>query len=102
MVTGGRASKRRWPPTTLPGGVGPLELGKAARQNMERREADSSSAWCRALALVRSSRTPSLPGTWGQGRRPWTSPALQDHFYFQHRAQAYPVSEAQTPSCLHL
>lgn len=38
----------------LPGSTGLGELGKAARQNMERREAASSRVWCRALALLRS------------------------------------------------
>lgn len=64
---GGQTSKERWPLTALPGSEGHWGLGKAARQNMVRREADSSSTWCRALALLRISRTPSQLSTWGGG-----------------------------------
>lgn len=52
------------PLTALPISPGPGELGKAALQNMVRRDADSSRVWLRALALLRSSRTLLLPGTW--------------------------------------
>lgn len=64
----GQNQKGCWSLTALPGSTGLWELGKAARQNMVRREADSSNTWPRALALLRSSLTPSLPSTWERGR----------------------------------
>lgn len=95
----GSPSEGRWPRTAGPAGEGPLELGKAARQNVVRREADSSSEWSRVLALLRSSQTPSPPGTWGKGDmggrhrcRTTTAEFLQ--------AWGSPVRPSSTPSPL--
>ena len=66
-LVGGRTGRGCWLLTAWPTSTGLGELGKAARQNMVRREADSSSRWCRAVALLLSSWMPSLPITWEGG-----------------------------------
>lgn len=55
---------RPQPLTSLPISRGSWEFGKAALQNMVRRDADSSRAWFRAPALFCSSQTLLLPGAW--------------------------------------
>lgn len=66
MEKAGFNQPKTQPLTALPTSPGPCWLGKAALQNMVRRDADSSRVWLRALALLRSSRTLLLPGTWGK------------------------------------
>lgn len=62
-MTSGAEAGKDVPLTELPAGAGLGGLGRAARQNMVRREADSSSVCCRACALLPSSWMPLLPGT---------------------------------------
>ena len=70
-------------------------FGKAALQNMLSRDVDSSRAWFRALALLRSSWALMLPGAWGKktGSREyhwnWDFLLLQawDSSFLHHQAQ---------------
>ena len=81
-ISGGRTCRRCWFLTTLPASAGPWELGKAARQNMVRREVDSSSRWCRVLVLLRSSWTPLLPISWEKGEVAMGIPGAEKSLLF--------------------
>lgn len=83
MILGGRTSTGCWPLTAWPDSAGPRELGKAARQNMVRREVDSSSMWCRALVLLQSSCMPSLPSTWERGEGAMDITGAERSLFFQ-------------------
>lgn len=93
MEKAGFNQPKTQPLTALPTSPGPCWLGKAALQNMVRRDADSSRVWFRALVLLRSSRMLLLPGTW---RKRAGTPITGASHFSNHRAQASYVNKHKT------